>query len=95
MRYSIYNTILRVSPAYGLLYNALSDEYIVLKNEPFEILQSTDANALQSSSPSLHQQLFDAKAIVADDTDEVDRCVPSYAVWTRTIPVFICMSIRR
>ena len=54
MRYSIYNTILRVNSVYGLLYNALSDEYIVLKNEPFEILQSTDARALQTVSPSLY-----------------------------------------
>lgn len=73
MRYSIYNTVLRVNPVYGLLYNALSDQYIVLKNGPLEILQTTDANALQTSSPSLYRQLLDAKAIVADDTDEVEQ----------------------
>ncbi len=73
MRYSIYNTVLRVNPVYGLLYNALSDQYIVLRNEPFEALQTMDADTLQSSSPSLYQQLLDAKAIVADDTDEVEE----------------------
>lgn len=73
MRYSIYNTMLRVNSVFGLLYNALSDEYIVLKNEPYEILQTTDARALQSVSPSLYRQLLDVKAIVADDTDEVEQ----------------------
>ncbi len=73
MRYSIYNTVLRINSVYGLLYNALSDQYIVLKNGPLEILQTTDANALQTSSPSLYRQLLDAKAIVADDTDEVEQ----------------------
>lgn len=72
MKKSIYNTCISVTPSSILLYNALTDKFIITNKEVFEGLGIETNN---SSDSSLHLMLKEHGFIVEEDYDEVTDAV--------------------
>lgn len=47
VKYSQYNTLLKVNDKFGLFYNAMSDKFIILKSKAYDTLANSDVALLQ------------------------------------------------
>lgn len=92
-KYSKYNSVLRLNSEYGLCYNAMSDRFVVLKQQAFEDLCNCSVQQLYESNAPLYQQLLDIKAIVDIDVDETLTLRNRYTPLITMTSVSICMLI--
>lgn len=72
-KYSIYNTLLRLSGERGLLYNAMSDKYVVLRANAYDLIATQTVEFLSFHHTGLFSQLEKADAVVDEEVDEVQR----------------------
>ena len=70
MKLSIYTTQLTIDGKHTILYNAMSDSYLLLKNQLLDIYR-IPLEVLNEKSPSLFNQLKDAGIIIKNNIDEV------------------------
>ncbi|MEE3485374.1 MAG: radical SAM protein [Bacteroidales bacterium] len=70
MKYSRYNSIIKVDDNHYILYSALSDQFIILKRSAYRDISENDANTLAKHNYVLYNQLLSAKGIVDDLCDE-------------------------
>ncbi|MCL2074632.1 MAG: radical SAM protein [Marinilabiliaceae bacterium] len=69
MKYSEYNTLVSLTEKVSAIYNALSDKFVVIKNEIVEDINLPTALLLQKNS-KLYGELLQASAIVEDNYNE-------------------------
>ncbi len=69
MRYSIYNNLISLSDKTKCIYNAASDKFVLLNSTLSKHLEIS-ADALQSTCPTLFEELYRANVIVEDGIDE-------------------------
>ncbi len=70
MKYSLYNSVINISDKHTLIYNSISEGFIVLKNKTIALKnggEGTDAHDLDLPEFS---QMVEAGVIVNDDVDE-------------------------
>lgn len=70
MKYSRYNSILAVNSNCHILYNALSDKFVILKESAYRDLVEYEANELKNKNGILYEQMITANSIVDDTYDE-------------------------
>lgn len=70
MKYSRYNSILKVDENHHILYCALSDQFIILKQSAYQDISEYDANTLAKHNDILYNQMISAKGIIEDLFDE-------------------------
>ena len=70
MKYSKFNSIISVGKQFSLLYNALSDKYVILKGKANEDIERCGADELRMENNILFEQLIDIQGIVGDSIDE-------------------------
>lgn len=73
VKYSQYNTLLKVNDKFGLFYNAMSDKFIILKSKAYDTLANSDVALLQQRDAVLYSQLLEVGGIVDVDVDEVQQ----------------------
>lgn len=73
VKYSQYNTLLKVNDEFGLFYNAMSDKFIILKSKAYDTLVNSDVALLQQRDTVLYSQLLEVGGIVDVDVDEVQQ----------------------
>lgn len=71
MKYSIYNNKLLLSSSYGLIYNAYTNMYVLLRINQYHIFLTCPLSQLEKQSPQLYRQLLQAGCIIDDNVDEV------------------------
>lgn len=67
---SIYNNIIYVEDKHTVIYNALNDKFVIIKDNFFSF-KSCELNRLREREHRLYQNFVDAGVIVRDDYDEV------------------------
>lgn len=72
MKYSIYNNGIILSPLYGLLYNAYTNIYVLLRINQYHIYSTHSSEQLKEQFPQLFKQLLKAGCIVEDDVNEIE-----------------------
>lgn len=72
MKYSIYNNGIVLSPLYGLLYNAYTNMYVLLRINQYHIYFTHSSEQLKERFPQMYKQLLNAGCIIDDDIDEVE-----------------------
>lgn len=70
MKYSQYNTLIPFENGNSILYNATSDNFVVLTSNAANEIKSHTANEIKEGNISLYKQLENAKAIIDDNVDE-------------------------
>lgn len=70
MKYSRYNSILKVDENHHILYSAMSDQFIILKQSAYQDIFAYDANSLAEHNKKLYSQMLSVKGIVDDLCDE-------------------------
>lgn len=71
MKYSIYNNGIILSPSHGLLYNAYTNIYVLLRINQYNIYSTHSSNQLKEQFPQLYKQLLKAGCIIDDNVDEI------------------------
>ena len=74
MRYSVYNSIISVTDTSMLLYNALTDRYMIVNNEHASLLELSP-DKLESSHERYFNDLKKNGFIIDDGTDEIEYAV--------------------
>ena len=74
MKYSTYNSIVKLTRQSSLLYNAVTDKFLVFKKE-LEPMLVGEADELAMSHPSFYKQLLDNGFLVEDREQEVKDTV--------------------
>lgn len=69
MKYSIYNSTIAVTDNSLLIYNALSDRFIVV-SKSLEGALLAGADAVEQASPKLYAQMKETGCLIDDDMDE-------------------------
>lgn len=72
MKYGRYNSILSVGNHSHVLYSALSDKFILLKESAYKDITECDADTLKEHNKTLFEQLVSIKGIVENSYDEYD-----------------------
>jgi uncharacterized protein len=70
MKYSKYNSIISVSKRYRILYNAISDKFIILKEAAYNDLSRNEPDILVKKNLLLYKQLVDVNGVVDNTLDE-------------------------
>lgn len=70
MKYSQYNTLIPFQNGNSILYNAFSDNFIVLTPKATNDIKEFIANEIKANNSTLYKQLETAEAIVNDNEDE-------------------------
>lgn len=83
MKFSYYNTIITLPSGNALMYNSLSDRYLILDKHKNSIVASNPDNpeSIRKIDPILHEQLLHNFFIVEDDfseSTEVDKLISKY-----------------
>ena len=73
MKYSIYNSLLRITDNSSILYNAMSDKFIILSNQAEKDYQLCNLDILKDKNPILYNQLIETESIVDENIDEVQE----------------------
>jgi len=73
MKYSFFNTIIPISKVHTLIYNSLSEKFIVFKNKSVIIREGGEKALSEDYGISDYKRLQEAGAIISDDTDEIER----------------------
>lgn len=73
-KYSIYNSILNIDNDSHILYNALSDRFILLREVAYRDFFNYNANYLKEQNSILFNQLVSINSIIEDTFDEY-KCV--------------------
>lgn len=71
MKYSLYNTTIRINNSKYLLYNALSDKFVVLNECAGRNVQRNTADEINLISENLFEKLLESNVIVEDGIDEI------------------------
>lgn len=71
MKQSIYNSIVRLSDKYNLLYNALSDAFIIMSDKLTKLYNCGDAEEIKTQNLSFYTQLKETGCLVSDDDNEL------------------------
>jgi len=71
MKTSIYNSVISLLDRHMLIYNALSGDFIIIKNRTSG-LSLSDIPSLLETDLKLYNQLKDAGMLVEDDVDEIE-----------------------
>lgn len=74
MKMSKYTTRLSVSDKSWLLYNAVTDKFVLYSKE-FDFDRRTDLNVLKNTSEQFYEQLEKGGFIIPDDKDEIAEVV--------------------
>lgn len=72
MKYNIYNNTVKLANGFELLYNAMSDRFLVIKGNAVGNIVSHSANDLKSANRKLYDDIKSIGGIVDDDRNEVD-----------------------
>lgn len=72
MKYSRYNSILSLGNGLHILYNALSDKFIILKEAAYRDVSEYNADTLKEHNGILYDQLVSANGIIEDSFDEYE-----------------------
>lgn len=72
-KFSKYNTTIRISPQYGICYNAISDKFVLLKSQAYDEMCGGNIENAKEQYPNLYEQLCAVRAIVDHDVDEVQQ----------------------
>lgn len=70
MKYSQYNTVIPINKEKYLLYNALSDKFVVLNKLAKNNVEEVAPNNLRNENSSLYNKLVIADAVVESNLDE-------------------------
>lgn len=70
MKYSLYNTFLRLPEQHAIVFNAMTDSFVAIRN-CIDNPHSIPPGQLETDFPVLYSQLADIGAIIPDDRDEV------------------------
>lgn len=70
MKYSIFNNTLTISSAYGLIYNAYTNIYVLLKIDQYHTFLNSTPNQLKEHSFLLYKQLLKAGCIIDNNINE-------------------------
>lgn len=70
MKYSKFNSILNVGNNSYILYSALSDQFIILREYAYKDISKYDANTLKKYNKVLYDQLVSVNGIIEDAFDE-------------------------
>jgi len=70
MKYSKYNSIIKISDTHYIFYNAFSDKFIILKNVAYNDININDPDILIIKNPILYEQLIKINGIVDNELDE-------------------------
>lgn len=73
MKYSIYNSTINLNDRYCILYNAMSDRFMVLAEGAYQHFKSYSADTLEDINRTLYKQMLEIGAIVEGDIDEVEK----------------------
>ena len=73
MKYSIYNSTIKINDRHGILYNAMSDKFILLSSNAYGELMRYDSDLLVKINPILYEQMCDIGAIVPNDMNQTDE----------------------
>ncbi len=68
MKFSQFNSIIRLSEKLSLVYNAYADSYLILSNK---YLPLGNIESIKKNNPQLYDNLLKSKSIIDDDVDEV------------------------
>lgn len=68
MKFSQFNSIIRLTDNLSLIYNAYADSYLILSNK---YLPLGDIESIKNNNPQLYDNLLKSKSIIDDDVDEV------------------------
>lgn len=71
MKLSLYNNLIPLTDKYGLLYNALTDQSILLPVKCKDALLREEFACLEERYPSFYKQLVAAGGVVEDACDEI------------------------
>lgn len=69
MKYSKFNSFIPLSKKTGLIYNAYSNRFLLVRKE---LLNLPDVAYLQENNKELYSKLMESKCIVEDDADELE-----------------------
>ena len=72
-KFSKYNTTLRISPQYGICYNAVSDKFVLQKSQAYDEMCGGNIENIKQHYPDLYEQLDAVRAIVDCGVDEVSQ----------------------
>lgn len=72
MKFSRYNSIINLNDNFSILYNAVSDKFMVLTVNAHQQLKTNTANTLRSYNPKLYEQMLEIGAIIDENTHELD-----------------------
>lgn len=72
MKHSIYNTVLNLTNSHGLIYNAYTNSFIIVRKKMYESFLTEPINLLKDKFPHFYNQLKEAGCIVNNGTNETD-----------------------
>lgn len=72
MKYSQYNSIVRISDEFHVTYNALSDRFVILKEGMQQALDELPPQQLQQAFPAVYEELLNGGCIVKDEANETE-----------------------
>lgn len=79
MKYSIYNTIVKLNDRYILIYNAFSDKFTVIKYHSNKLIKDFDPLLLKQKYLEIYRQLIKAEAIIKDKDDQTQKILDIYS----------------
>ena len=68
MKFSQFNSVIRLSDKLSLIYNAYADSYLILSNK---YLPLKDIESIKNEQPQLYDNLLKSKSIIENDVDEI------------------------
>lgn len=68
MKFSQFNSVIRLSDKLSLIYNAYADSYLILSNK---CLPLKDIESIKNEQPQLYDNLLKSKSIIENDIDEI------------------------
>ena len=68
MKFSQFNSIIRLTDKLSLIYNSYADSYLILSNE---YLPVEDIDYIKKEYPQLYDNLLKSKSIIEDEVDEL------------------------
>lgn len=71
MKLSLYNSVIPIEDKHTLIYNALTSNFLVIKNYSFDQLSTDTLASLENEDSSLFTNLRSGGMLVDDDVDEI------------------------
>lgn len=73
MKYSQYNSIIELNTKHALLYNALSDQYVVIKRPLEKAVKTKSPESLSQTYPQLYEEVRKGGGVVDSSTNEKEE----------------------